>query len=53
MLKIIIETFKDGEEVELIKENKDTYQINKNGSSYLIPKNVMIRTTRGTNEYES
>lgn len=48
-----VQTFKDGEEVTLVKENKESYQINKDGSTYLIPKNVMIRTTRGTNEYES
>ncbi|TJX68752.1 NlpC/P60 family protein [Soehngenia saccharolytica] len=48
-----VQSFEDGEKVVLIKENKDSYQVNKDGTSYLIPKNVMIRTTRGTNEYES
>ncbi|MDX9918225.1 MAG: C40 family peptidase [Gudongella sp.] len=38
--------FKDGEEVEVVKEGPESYHINKDGTYFEVPKNVMIRTTR-------
>jgi len=49
----VVEKFKDGEEIVLAKENKDSFQVIKGDFTYLIPKNAMIRTTRGTNEYKT